>query len=80
MCVGYLSCQGERVVLSHSSNLLADFVRRIQQLEDDFALRSDSRPPSPDMAWPPGPTPATGAAPWGPQVADCTGVPGCVTE
>ena len=80
VCVGYLSCKGERVVLSHSSNLLADFVRRIQQLEDDFALRSDSRPASPDVAWPPGRTPTTGPGPSGPQDADCTGGPACATR
>jgi hypothetical protein len=79
VCVGYLSCQGERVVLSHSSDLLADFVRRIQQLEDDFARRSGSRPSSPDLEWPPGRTPATGAGPSAPHVADGTGVPVCVS-
>lgn len=37
--VGYLSCNGERVVLQHCSRLLADFVRTIRQLEEDFAAR-----------------------------------------
>ncbi|MFB7665011.1 hypothetical protein ACFC1R_13815 [Kitasatospora sp. NPDC056138] len=36
---GYLSCNGERVVLQHCSRLLADFVRTIRQLEEDFAAR-----------------------------------------
>lgn len=37
---GYLSCNGERVVLRHCSRLLADFVRTIRQLEENFATRS----------------------------------------
>jgi hypothetical protein len=36
--VGYLSCNGERVVLLHCSDLLADLVRTIRQLEDAFAV------------------------------------------
>lgn len=55
--VGHLSCRGEQVLLPHSSSLLADFAHRIQQLEDDFALR----------------TPPPAGGPSGPQVADCTG-------
>lgn len=36
---GYLSCNGERVVLRHCSRHLADFLRTIRQLEEDFASR-----------------------------------------
>ncbi|MER6302741.1 hypothetical protein ABT247_24750 [Kitasatospora sp. NPDC001539] len=36
---GYLSRNGERTVLSHTSRPLADLVRRIGQLESDFAAR-----------------------------------------
>jgi hypothetical protein len=36
---GYLTCNGERVVLSHCSRLLADLLRTIHQLEEDFAER-----------------------------------------
>ncbi|MFH9349392.1 hypothetical protein [Kitasatospora sp. NPDC017646] len=36
---GYLSRNGERVVLSHTSRPLADLVRKISQLENDFAAR-----------------------------------------
>lgn len=41
--VGYLSRNGERVVLKHCSRLLADFVRTIRQLEGDFTARCGSR-------------------------------------
>ncbi|MFF0434853.1 hypothetical protein ACFYU9_21775 [Streptomyces sp. NPDC004327] len=34
---GYLSRDGERVVLRHTSRLLADFLLRIRQLEEGFA-------------------------------------------
>ncbi|PYC68025.1 hypothetical protein C7C46_29665 [Streptomyces tateyamensis] len=36
---GYLSRNGERVVLAHTSRLLADFMRKVRQLESDFAAR-----------------------------------------
>ncbi|MEU8512733.1 hypothetical protein AB0C76_14255 [Kitasatospora sp. NPDC048722] len=36
---GYLSRNGERVVLSYTSRPLADFVRKIGQLESDFTAR-----------------------------------------
>ncbi|MFD5611358.1 hypothetical protein [Kitasatospora sp. NPDC127060] len=39
---GYLSRNGERVVLAHTSRPLADFVRKISQLESDFAARIGS--------------------------------------
>lgn len=42
--VGYLSCNGERVVLQHCSRLLADFLRTIRQLEEDFAARCGADP------------------------------------
>ncbi|GAA1233439.1 hypothetical protein GCM10009665_24650 [Kitasatospora nipponensis] len=41
---GYLSRNGERVVLAHTSRLLADFLRRIRQLESDFAARLGAHP------------------------------------
>ncbi|MGW2370920.1 MULTISPECIES: hypothetical protein [Kitasatospora] len=36
---GYLLRNGERVVLAHTSRPLADLVRKIGQLESDFAAR-----------------------------------------
>ncbi|MDH6107806.1 hypothetical protein P3T36_006418 [Kitasatospora sp. MAP12-15] len=36
---GYLTCNGERVVLAHCSRLLADLLRTIRQLEQDFAAQ-----------------------------------------
>lgn len=36
---GYLSCNGERVVLQDCSRLLADFVRKIRRIEEDFIAR-----------------------------------------
>ncbi|MFJ2862887.1 hypothetical protein [Kitasatospora sp. NPDC087314] len=39
---GYLSRNGERVVLSYTSRPLADLVRTISQLESDFATRIGS--------------------------------------
>jgi hypothetical protein len=36
---GYLFSNGERVVLSHTSRLLADFMSKIRHLESDFAAR-----------------------------------------
>ncbi|MDH6703741.1 hypothetical protein P3T27_000422 [Kitasatospora sp. MAA19] len=39
---GYLSRNGERVVLSYTSRPLADLVRKISQLESDFATRIGS--------------------------------------
>ncbi|MFD5462060.1 hypothetical protein ACFWIQ_04400 [Kitasatospora sp. NPDC127059] len=42
MTTGYLSRNGERVVLAHTSRPLADFVRKISQLESDFAARIGS--------------------------------------
>jgi hypothetical protein len=36
---GYLSRNGERVVLAHTSRPLAELVRRIRQVEIDFATR-----------------------------------------
>ncbi|MDH6117761.1 hypothetical protein [Kitasatospora sp. GAS204B] len=39
---GYLSRNGERVVLPHSSGLLAAYLRKLRQLESDFAARIGS--------------------------------------
>lgn len=39
---GYLSRNGERVVLAHTSRPLADLVRKISQLESDFTARIGS--------------------------------------
>ncbi|MEU9132439.1 hypothetical protein AB0D08_30750 [Kitasatospora sp. NPDC048540] len=36
---GYLVCNGERVVLRHTSRLLADLMRKIRHLEREFAAR-----------------------------------------
>ncbi|MFI6843990.1 hypothetical protein OG535_31745 [Kitasatospora sp. NBC_00085] len=41
--IGYLSRNGERVVLKNCSRILAEFVRTIRQLEDDFVARSGSQ-------------------------------------
>ncbi|GAB2693713.1 hypothetical protein GCM10010442_09190 [Kitasatospora kifunensis] len=41
---GYLSCNGERVVLRHCSRLLADFLRTIRQIEENFAARIGAEP------------------------------------
>lgn len=42
--IGYLSCNGERVVLHHCSSYLADFLRTLRQLEEDFARRCGAEP------------------------------------
>ncbi|MEV4615807.1 hypothetical protein AB0K43_24930 [Kitasatospora sp. NPDC049258] len=44
MRTGYLFRNGERVVLSHTSRLLADFMRKMRQLENDFVVRLGARP------------------------------------
>ncbi|MFI6443889.1 hypothetical protein [Kitasatospora sp. NPDC050543] len=41
---GYLSGNGERVVLQHCSRLLADFLRTIRQIEEDFTARCGAEP------------------------------------
>ncbi|WP_371493831.1 hypothetical protein OG871_02155 [Kitasatospora sp. NBC_00374] len=41
---GYLTCDGERVVLPYCSGVLADLLRTIRQLEGDIAHRWDSLP------------------------------------
>lgn len=52
--VGYLSCGGEQVVLLHCSDLLADLVRTIRQLEHEFAVRCPDEPSEQDIASPAG--------------------------
>lgn len=70
VCAGYLSCRDERIVLSYSSGLLADFVRRIQQLQDGFAVRFGSPQATADVAPLPASTPVR-ADPAKPQTAHC---------
>ncbi|MFC9330838.1 hypothetical protein [Kitasatospora sp. NPDC057015] len=41
---GYLSRDGERVVLAYCSGILGDLLRTIRQLEDDVAARWDALP------------------------------------
>ncbi|WP_035793647.1 hypothetical protein [Kitasatospora mediocidica] len=41
---GYLSCNGERVPLPHTSCLLATFLRKIRRLESDLAMRISPAP------------------------------------
>lgn len=41
---GYLSCNGERVVLRHCSRLLAEFLRTLRQIEENFAARIGTEP------------------------------------
>ncbi|MFE0462617.1 hypothetical protein ACFW1A_25510 [Kitasatospora sp. NPDC058965] len=41
---GYLACNGRRVVLRHTSRLLADFLRQIRQLEGEFTARIEPQP------------------------------------
>ncbi len=52
--VGYLSCSGEQVVLLHCSDLLADLVRTIRQLEYDLAMRWPDEPSEQDITTPSG--------------------------
>ncbi len=41
---GYLSRNGERVVLAYCSGILGDLLRTIRQLEDDVIARWDAPP------------------------------------
>ncbi|WP_152648810.1 hypothetical protein [Streptacidiphilus anmyonensis] len=50
--VGYLSCNGKQVVLRHSSDILADLVRTIRQLEHDFTRRHPGEPSAGDIGSP----------------------------
>jgi hypothetical protein len=42
--IGYLARNGQRVVLRHTSRLLADFMRKIRQLEGDYTARIEPQP------------------------------------
>lgn len=44
MCTGYLSCTGERVLLPHTSCLLANLLQKTRELESDFAMRLSPHP------------------------------------
>ncbi|MFI9271279.1 hypothetical protein ACIGXM_11280 [Kitasatospora sp. NPDC052896] len=41
---GYLSRNGVRVPLPYTSGLLADFMREIREMEEEFAVRCGARP------------------------------------